>query len=238
VKTKIIPLLVVIFSLFGTTLIPQSFAGGTGTPVSASECPGPSQVSILSADLDPTTGVSIWIISDFLVSLDSNFGPWQKNLVPESGVPIQVGNPQILFDVEETIMVGPGISFTDWHEVIVTPDWIWQVGSTSITPQGTIIENGNEISITFDNPVNPGDLIEITKTLQYVGQGSEISNANPLVLMQNPTSVICDDDVVGGELIPVEITSLALAGVQTNAIWILTLLITIGGAGLFYFKIK
>ena len=235
-KIKIISLLVLIFSLFGTSfLIPQAFAGGVGTPVSASECSGPSLVTIFNSEFDPA---GPWIISDFIVSLDPNFGPWQKNLVPEAGVPIQVGNTQILFDVEETIMVGPGISFTDWHEVIVTPDWIWEVGSTVLLdPQGTIIENGNEISITFDNPVNPGDLIEITKTLQYVGQGSEISDASPLVLLQNPTSVECDE-VVGGEVIPIEITSLALAGVQTNAIWILTLLITIGGAGLFYFKIK
>jgi len=236
VKTKIIPLLVVIFSLFGTTLIPQSYAQVPDPSVNASECSGPNEISTFNAEID-VDGFSSWFFSNHIVTLDPNFGPWQKELVPEAGVPIDVGNPQTLFDFEETIEVGPGMSFTDWHEVILTPNWIWEQGGTDVSPEGTIIENGNEISITFNNPVNPGTIIQITKILQYVGPGSVISDANPLVLIQNPTSVECDE-VVGGEIIPIEITSLALAGIQTNAIWILTLLITIGGAGLFYFKIK
>ena len=47
-----------------------------------------------------------------------------------------------------------------------------------------------------------------------------------------PKTVIFDVNVVGGTLIPIESTSLLLAGLQTSAIWLAPVVISAAGIGI------
>jgi len=258
-----ISVIIVLFALIGTfSSFPQSFAGSPS--FGASQCNLPGQENSFNAD--ESQGEKSWTIPNHEISLDSNAGPWKKNLLPVGGTgnvqvddSIDPDTPQTFFLLEETITVGPGGSFTDWHEEIVNPGWIWEYSDFSTFPpdQDFIAtemgDETNSLTIFFEPPLPPGTKFLIEKSLVFVGpdgmldtdadypdppdtrETSSFSDVEPLTVLQYPTgNISCDPDgsqPVGGENMPIELTSLILANTQSNAMWILPLLITLVGIG-------
>jgi len=255
----VIPTLIVLFALIGTfSAFPQSFAGVTnGGPVlGASDCEGPSNESNVNAMIFDTERV--WVVDPHEIIYDPNFGPWQKNLLPVGGVGSfdvdddTTGGDQTFFLITEEVTVGQGLPFTDWHEELDAPGWEWQEGTISNENfvddvEGMIVDN--TIWFFFNQPLVPGTILEIEKEFAYVGplggfdseptETAEISDTNPLVLVQFPTTNgnNCEVVVVGGELISIDSTVLLISSVHQNSIW---LLLVISGIiiGIFIFQRK
>ena len=255
---KVIPTIIIFFALIGTfSAFPQSFAGDTS--LGASDCVGPSAETNHPADTDGTE--RFWIFDQHIVTYDPDFGAWQKNLLPVGSVGSfdvdddTTGGFQTIFTLEESIIVGPSSpSFTDWHEEIVNSGWIWEGGIATIDG-GTEVEGmvvDNTIWFFFDPPVEPDSVIVIEKEFAFVGPDGvfdsnpidvgTISAANPLVLLQFPTSNNdCqpgEQPEVGGEIISIDSTALLVSTVQINSIWLLPLLISGIIIGIFIFQRK
>lgn len=109
---------------------------------------------------------------------DPNGPKWVKHLVDPNGGPF-VAQPGQTFPVHELLQIAGNLSWTDWHEEILTPGWQW-VNPTSFLGNFTLPSNlvttyqpptttsGGIVSFNFD-PLAPGTLVDIRKTLQYVG---------------------------------------------------------------------
>ena len=71
---------------------------------------------------------------------------------------------------------------------------------------------------------------------------SSFSSSNPIMVLQYPTgNITCESNgnhPVAGEVIPIELNTLILANVQTNVMWISSLLITLMGIGVFLLRKK
>lgn len=111
------------------------------------------------------------------------------------------------FELNETIVVGPGSPFTDWHEVVTTPGMAW--GSVTATLAGnepipglvTSVTSTN-VDLTFD-PLPPGTTLDIDKQLNIASAAAipyllpdfnqEVPNGTEdygsLVVQEYPTSV-------------------------------------------------
>ncbi|QEG35715.1 PEP-CTERM sorting domain-containing protein [Bythopirellula goksoeyrii] len=121
------------------------------------------------------------------VSYNPTAGPFEKWLAPN---PDQDGNGNVdindfllflanpILNLNEHLIVGPGPSWTDWHEEILTPDWSW--GTVQITtpgpppgPNNLVIQNsGTNVDFFFD-PLAPGTPVDIRKQLFFQGTGSQ-----------------------------------------------------------------
>lgn len=195
-------LLLVIFSLSGSLMISQSYAGITPS-IGASDCESPSIETDVEAIM-PSSEI-FWNVMSHEITYDQNFGAWQKNLLPvsESGSfdvdDDTSGESQTFFLIIEEVTVGQGAAFTDWHEEIVNSGWAWQSGEISIIDSETVegIVDGNKIWFFFDEPLQPGTIIEIEKEFAYVGldgkfdtiptESATITDDEPLVILQFPT---------------------------------------------------
>jgi MYXO-CTERM domain-containing protein len=107
---------------------------------------------------------------------DPNGSPWAKDLQGPSGGPF-IAVPGDLFSVSEFLVIDGPLDWADWHEEILSPDWEWVVNAANPAdflangapaPGLTVSALGSTIDFDFD-PLPPGTLIEIQKTLQYVG---------------------------------------------------------------------
>ena len=139
-----------------------------------------------------------WVIGDhqspFEISLDPGAGPWVKTLegspdiIPESTV----------FILQETLIVGPGLPWADWHEEVLTPGWEWTFGDiTDVGNTGGLellpglevsfdpADNPNTIWFEFDT-IFPGASIEIWKELHcFNPNGCQ----GPIRVVQYPTPI-------------------------------------------------
>ena len=74
--------------------------------------------------------------------------------------------------VHELLVVAGNLSWTDWHEDVLAPDWNWAnptILVNGVVPAGlTISLSGGNLSYFF-NPVPPGSVIDIRKDLVYNG---------------------------------------------------------------------
>ena len=186
-----------------------------GAPPGASPPPDPEQPE----QCIPNIEITSWIIDLTTISFVPGAGPWVKALdVPEG----------LFFDLLfEDIEVGAGPDWTDWHEEIQTPDWVFsEVEIVTDTGELHIIQGPTtDVWVDFDNPLPPGTLITIQKSLSYIGdpiQGSSI-----IVIWEYPT---IDETGIGGETIPIDTAALLLAGAQSNAFSILGGLSVLGAA--------
>jgi hypothetical protein len=112
------------------------------------------------------------------VQIDPNGPQWVKTFTGANGQPITAA-PGQTFTLQELLVVAPTQSWTDWHEHILTPGWDWVSptlflanfappgGLNTVVTPGTI-SAGGAIDFTF-NPLAPGTLIDLRKTLQYTG---------------------------------------------------------------------
>jgi hypothetical protein len=106
-------------------------------------------------------------------------GPqWVKTFSGPNGQPF-TAVPGQTFTLQELLVIAPTQSWTDWHEHILTPGWDWVQPtlfmanfapppglSTVFTPGTPSV--GGAVDFYF-NPLAPGTLLDIRKTLQYTG---------------------------------------------------------------------
>jgi hypothetical protein len=108
---------------------------------------------------------------------DPNGPPWLKILANPNGAAFPA-IPGQTFTLNERLIVAGNLPWADWHEKIVTPFWDWS--STSITVNGAVpaglnttvtpgtAASGGAVDFVF-NPIFPGALVDIQKTLTYNG---------------------------------------------------------------------
>jgi hypothetical protein len=172
---------------------------------------------------------------------DPDAGPWVKQL-NDFLAPCSCA-------VQEFITIGGGISWTDWHESFVYPpggpfvpgDFVWTTfqmsasfdgGINFIAVPGLVVEiDGNDVWAEFD-ALPAGTVIQIQKEFEYLGINPP-TTPFPIFIEEWPT---IDESpvVVAGEIIPIEQTSLILAGAQTFS-WMIPVLLSGIGIGLFIF---
>lgn len=125
----------------------------------------------------PPTG---WIVIDpsgspIPVSLNpSSNTPWAKNLTGPNNAPINYPAFAPPLTVQEVLQVAPTLPWTDWHEDVLNPGWVWAntpvvlVNNTQIFPTFAGVGTAN-LSMFFSPPLNVGDVVDIRKDLQYQG---------------------------------------------------------------------
>ena len=172
---------------------------------------------------------------------DPNFGPWEKVLLDDTGSPFELSSfTQMVLN--ETISVSANSpAFMDWHEEIKTLDLVWSsilvedengdiICTSFFIPspekcQITIV--GNNLWIDFVPPISPGSQFKIQKFLDYSGP-PDPADISEIVVWQWPTI----NNPVGGELIPLDTTMVLVAGAQTNASWMIPVIVSAIGIGI------
>ncbi|HPD31982.1 MAG TPA: PEP-CTERM sorting domain-containing protein [Phycisphaerae bacterium] len=131
-----------------------------------------SPAPITGWSVDSGNATSPWLP----VQIDPNGPQWGKTFTGLNGQPI-VAVPGQTFTLQELLVVAPTQSWEDWHEHILTPGWEWVQPTVFLAnfapPPGlnTVVTpatptSGGKIDFTF-NPLVPGTLIDIRKTLKY-----------------------------------------------------------------------
>jgi hypothetical protein len=104
------------------------------------------------------------------ITADPSAPNWIKDLV----LPAPPGPP---FNLNEFLTVGPGPSWTDWHQSITTLGWEWVLGTGIVTVGGLPVALGTRddldsngtfetISFLFDPALDPGTELDIQKQIQ------------------------------------------------------------------------
>ncbi len=153
-------------------LLPSSFA--TGTPASGWVVVDPSGTPI-PVSLDPT-GSQVWG-KTFTGPNGGNFS------YPAMSPPLPV---------TEMLTVAPTLPWTDWHEDVLDPSWVWVnpavlVNNVQIFPTITGVGTSS-LSFFFTPALNVGDLVIIHKELQYQGVPG-MTFIGTLGINQYPTGV-------------------------------------------------
>lgn len=138
-----------------------------------------SPVPITGWSVDSGNAANPWLP----VQIDPNGPQWVKTFTGANGQPI-TAVPGQTFTLQELLVVAPTQSWEDWHEHILTPGWEWvqptvffanfapPAGLNTVVTPGTPT-TGGKIDFTF-NPLVPGTLIDIRKTLQYNGPAGTV----------------------------------------------------------------
>ncbi len=121
-----------------------------------------------------------WTIGVYTVVRDPNGPAWIKTLTGPNGLPT-VAQPGQTFYLLETLVVGPDLGWTDWHEHILSPGWDWVLpnpvppmfyangspapGLVTVHTPGNSATGGT-IDFYFDELL-PGTTVSIRKALQY-----------------------------------------------------------------------
>ena len=121
------------------------------------------------------------------LSYDAAAGVWQKQL---SGAG-QLDTYQEV-NLLEYVKIGVGLEWTDWHETVVTPGFIWgyDPDDTFYTINGGaaqtagIVYNGDYTTLTFNfsAPLPANTVILFHKELQYMGADTFDNNATAVVV--------------------------------------------------------
>jgi hypothetical protein len=160
-------------------------------------------------------------------------------------------NP-ILNSVHEEFIVGSGgPAWTDWHEKIYPSfsGWIFTGVQIAIVPAanscpssgttlpGAVMGGGQQVWIDFDPALMSDQKLCLWKEVEFQGSTSPPQ----LQILEWPTTNgDRNGSPVGGEFIPIDATAVLIAGVQSNAINILTGLMVIGAIafGALYVSVK
>lgn len=146
----------------------QVFAQGVGNLGSL-----PSQI--------PHNGINGWDVVNpsggALPVVRDPLGPvWRKNLLAPPGGVINGGQT---YTLHEFLITSGTLSWSDWHEQILTPGWSFANVVLGVngwgTPAGFSVVNtpgnalqGGSVSFYF-NPIPPNTFVQIQKTLVYNG---------------------------------------------------------------------
>ncbi len=151
----------------GWWMASQARAQGVGNPGSL-----PSTIY-----LDPSgTG---WNVGPVTVVRDPNGQPWHKHFTDPLGGPI-VAPWGSVWPVQETLIIGPNLPWSDWHEEIITPGWSWDVQvsilvNNSVPPAGLSVVNTPGTSTTggildfYFNSLPVGTMLTIRKQFVFDG---------------------------------------------------------------------
>ena len=204
---------------------------------------GPS--TTISPTVEPFTEEVIspiatgWDISSRTIKHDPNAGQWLKSLIRDSAVTFF---PKTLI---ETIVVDPTSDpFSDWHETLdANPTqqpscFVWSSRAGFFAqnlPPGTTLSvtfspDRKIVDWAFDPPIPPGHEFSLFKFIDCdLAIGPQ---ALVIDVLQFPTVPAPDNGVIGGEIIPIDTTALLLAGVQTNAAWMIPVIVSAIGIGI------
>ncbi len=175
-----------------------------------------------------------WEIGPFEITHDPNAGQWLKVLPEDPNTPF----PKVL--IEEISVGSASEPFSDWHEKIddefFTSCYVW---SSSAVFFGQNLPLGTTVSVTFspdrkivdwtfDPPIPAGHQFKLSK---FFDCDLLVGPRNGVVqVFEYPT--VPTNEIIGGEIIPIESTSLLLAGAQTFS-WIIPVILSVLGIGLF-----
>ena len=129
------------------------------------------------------------------VQRDPNGPKWPKHLTDPTGGPITASWGTV-FNVHEMLVIAPNLSWSDWHEDILTPGWGWTnnisflanflpTPGLSITNTPSTFTQGGSLSFLFSS-LPPGTVIDIRKELVYQGNPGAIFQGS-IDLLQYPT---------------------------------------------------
>ena len=117
---------------------------------------------------------------------DPNGQPWAKDLTGPGPSPPQdlIAMPGDTFTITEHLIIGGALDWADWHEEILDPNWDFVGpidflvnGSTasglSFSTMPSTTTQGGSIWFNFD-PVASGALIDVVKSIQYVGGPGQV----------------------------------------------------------------
>jgi hypothetical protein len=164
----------VVVASIGVTISQMAFAQGVGN-LGSLPTQFQSPVPITGWSVDSGNASNPWLP----VQINTSGPPWIKTFTGPNGQPF-TAVPGQTFTLQELLVIAPPQSWTDWHEHILTPGWDWVQPtlflanfaappglSTVHTPGNASV--GGALDFYF-NPLAPGTLLDIRKTLQYVGQ--------------------------------------------------------------------
>jgi len=172
------------------------------------------------------------IVSEGEITHDPNAGPWEKILFGNTNTPY----PKVL--IEQILVGSTSEPFSDWHETIV--DGTCDVWSSNAIFFGQNLPPNTDISATFsldrktvdwtfDPPIPAGHQFSLFKFFDCdLSVGPETGN---IIIHEYPT-VPTIEALIGGEIIPIEATSLLLAGAQSFS-WMIPVVLSGIGIGLF-----
>ncbi len=141
---------------------------------------GVGNVGALPSVFPIDVGGGGWTIGVYPVIRDPNGPAWIKTLTGPNGLPT-VAQPGQSFHLIETLIIGPDLGWTDWHEQILSPGWDWVLpnplppmlyGNGSPAPGLVTVHTpgnsatGGTIDFYFDE-LPPGTTVTIRKVLQY-----------------------------------------------------------------------
>jgi len=200
---------------------------------------------------DPSNGGldTVLHITEF-VSLDGGYGYSCDYFYNDFGANYHYGYYHPYYDCTE---------ISDWHEQIHPEDfaagWEWDSNvevlidldglggpglPVSCVGNGCIVsfpgDDMSEIKIVFNMPVDADSSLLITKALAYAGPDHEFGTGDSNIfefieVFQWPT-IDVPPTVVGGEIIPIETTSLLLANTPSFS-WMIPVVLSVLGIGLF-----
>ncbi len=114
-----------------------------------------------------------WVITDPnglpLPVVRDPLGPvWHKDLFGDAaGV---LGG--VTYTLQEQLVVAGNLTWSDWHEDILTPGWTWSnpilLVNGNIPAGYSVVNTGASVSFYF-NPIAPGSIVDIRKDLVYTG---------------------------------------------------------------------
>ncbi len=151
----------------------------------------PSPVPVVGWSVDSGNAANPWLP----VQINPAGPQWIKTFSGPNGQPF-TAVPGQTFTLQELLVIAPPLSWTDWHEQILTPGWDWvqptvflanfanPPGLTTVHTPGSMTTGGT-LDFYF-NPLAPGTLLDIRKTLQYNGPPGAIFNGT-LQIAQYPT---------------------------------------------------
>jgi hypothetical protein len=184
--------LVVLFSATALSASAQSFTIGPNTNTAPG---GISYASSISSD-PYAPSENAWFFGTqslpITISYGAAAGVWQKQL---SGA----GSLDLYQEVNllEYVRVGAGQQWTDWHESIVTTNFIWgyDADDTFYTINGGaaqtagIVYNADHTVVTFNfSPdIAANSVIMIHKELQYMGIDTFDNNSTAIVINEFPS---------------------------------------------------
>lgn len=168
---------VTIASLASLAAAGLSFAQGVGN------------LPALPTNFNASPAINGWSIGPVGVIRDPNGPAWIKTLEGPQGGPF-VAAPGTTLNLMESLVIQGNLPWTDWHETILTPGWVWlnpNILANSAVPSGLTINNaGSTVDFYFD-PLYPGTKVDIRKQLHYVGSADGTAFFGTIQIAEFPT---------------------------------------------------
>jgi hypothetical protein len=114
-------------------------------------------------------GSTGWNIGQYPIVLDPNGPAWLKIFLHGPG-PLQSGQ---VFTVQESFIIAGNTPWSDWHEHVITGNWIWtpQVSLfANNVPAPGLVVNWTPTNLNlFFNSLPVGTQVDIHKQIQWIG---------------------------------------------------------------------